>query len=72
MTALAFIIGVLPLVFASGAYSTARRVMGLALVGGMSVATMVGIFVYPALYYLIGKWNHLEKKRERKAKQIPV
>ena len=72
MTALAFIIGVLPLVFASGAYSTARRVMGLALVGGMSVATMVGIFVYPALYYLIGRWNHLEKKRERKAKQIPV
>ncbi|MBR6813868.1 MAG: efflux RND transporter permease subunit, partial [Tidjanibacter sp.] len=69
---LAFIIGVLPLVFASGAYSTARRVMGLALVGGMTMATVVGIFVYPALYYLIGRLSRLEKKRERKAKLTKI
>ena len=72
MTALAFIIGVLPLAFASGAYSTARRVMGLALVGGMTMATVVGIFVYPALYYLIGRLSRLEKKRERKAKLTKI
>lgn len=55
MTAFAFILGVLPLVFASGAYSTARNIMGVALVGGMLTATLVGLVLYPALYYLIRK-----------------
>ena len=51
MTAFAFILGVMPLVFASGVYATARNIMGVALVGGMLFATLLGIFVYPALYY---------------------
>ncbi len=72
MTALAFIIGVMPLLFASGAYSTARRVMGLALVGGMTMATVLGIFIYPSLYYLVGRWSHMERRRERKATQTMV
>ncbi len=65
MTAFAFILGVLPLVFAHGVYATARNVMGVALVGGMSAATLAGIFLYPALYYLIGRIFGFEKKRER-------
>lgn len=65
MTAFAFILGVLPLVFAHGVYATARHVMGVALVGGMTVATLAGIFLYPALYYLIGRIFGFEKKRER-------
>lgn len=67
MTAFAFIIGVLPLVFASGAYSTARNIMGVALVGGMGVATLLGIFVYPALYYIVGRISRFDRKRERDA-----
>lgn len=67
MTAFAFILGVMPLIFASGAYSTARNVMGVALVGGMLIATVIGIFVYPALYYMIAKVARFERKRERKA-----
>ena len=55
MTAFAFILGVLPLVFASGVFHTARNVMGIALVGGMIAATTIGIVLYPALYYLIKK-----------------
>lgn len=55
MTAFAFILGVLPLVFADGVYSTARNIMGIALVGGMMAATVIGIFFYPALYFLIRK-----------------
>ena len=55
MTASAFILGVLPLVFASGVFHTARNVMGIALVGGMIAATTIGIVLYPALYYLIKK-----------------
>lgn len=65
MTAFAFILGVLPLVFAHGVYSTARNVMGVALVGGMVLATLAGIFLYPALYYLAARLFGFEKKRER-------
>lgn len=65
MTAFAFIVGILPLIFASGAYSVARNVMGVALVGGMLIATALGIFVYPALYHLVGRVAKFEKKRER-------
>lgn len=70
MTAFAFILGVLPLIFAHGVYSTARNVMGIALVGGMLLATLLGIFIYPALYYLIAKWGRFERKRELKRNEV--
>ena len=66
MTAFSFLLGVVPLVFASGVYSTARNIMGLALVGGMLLATLIGIYLYPALYYLIARLGRFE---ERRAKQ---
>ncbi len=66
MTAFSFILGVLPLVFADGVYSTARNIMGVSLVGGMLFATLIGIFIYPALYYLVGRLGHFERRRERK------
>lgn len=66
MTAFAFILGVLPLVFASGVYATARNIMGVALVGGMLFATLFGIFVYPALYYLVGRIGRFENRRHLK------
>lgn len=62
MTAFAFILGVMPLVFAHGVYSTARNIMGLALVGGMLLATILGIFVYPALYYAIARIGGFERR----------
>lgn len=65
MTAFSFILGVLPLVFASGVYATARNIMGLALVGGMLVATLGGIFLYPALYYLVGRIGKFELRRSQ-------
>lgn len=65
MTAFSFILGVLPLVFASGVYATARNIMGVALIGGMLFATMMGIFLYPALYYLVGRVGRFESRRER-------
>ena len=69
MTAFAFILGVMPLIFASGVYATARNIMGVALVGGMLFATLLGIFVYPALYYLVGRIGKFEKRRELKSQQ---
>jgi hydrophobe/amphiphile efflux-1 (HAE1) family protein len=62
MTALAFIIGLMPLVIASGAGANSRRSLGTTVVGGLTVATILIIFV-PIFYYVI------ERLRERKSTQ---
>jgi len=64
MTAFSFILGVMPLVVASGAGAEARVVMGVALLGGMALATTLGVFFYPMLFVFIGKVAGYEKKRE--------
>lgn len=64
MTAFSFILGVLPLVIASGSGAEARKVMGMALLGGMSIATLLGVFFYPMLFVFIGKLAKYEKKRD--------
>jgi HAE1 family hydrophobic/amphiphilic exporter-1 len=63
MTAFSFILGVFPLVVASGAGAEARKVMGMALMGGMLIATCLGVFIYPLLFALIGTLFEYEKKR---------
>ncbi len=55
MTALAFIIGVIPLMYATGSGSVARRVMGTTVCFGMLVATILGVLVVPAFYVLVEK-----------------
>src|SRR5262249_14736312 len=50
MTSFAFILGLLPLVVATGASQLARRDVGTPVFGGMILASMVGIFVIPPLY----------------------
>ncbi len=66
MTAFSFILGIFPLVIATGAGAQARKVMGMALLGGMTLATLLGVFFYPMLFVLIGKLGGYEKKRDRK------
>jgi HAE1 family hydrophobic/amphiphilic exporter-1 len=63
MTAFSFILGIMPLVIASGAGSEARIVMGMALLGGMVIATLLGVFFYPMLFIFIGKVGRYEQKR---------
>ena len=53
MTALSFILGVLPLLFATGAGASSRVALGTAVFGGMAFATVFGIFVIPWLYFVI-------------------
>ena len=65
MTAFSFILGVFPLVIASGSGAESRKVMGMALLGGMGMATLLGVFFYPMLYILIGKLGGYEKKRDK-------
>ena len=64
MTAFSFILGVMPLVVASGSGAEARVVMGVALLGGMSIATFLGVFFYPMLFVFIGKIAKYEEKRD--------
>jgi hydrophobe/amphiphile efflux-1 (HAE1) family protein len=53
MTALAFILGVSPLVIASGAGAAARRSLGTAVFGGMLVATVLSLVLVPALFVVV-------------------
>ena len=53
MTAFAFILGVVPLVVATGAGAAARRSLGTAVFGGMLVATLLTLVLVPALYVIV-------------------
>ncbi|MBC8487411.1 MAG: efflux RND transporter permease subunit [Bacteroidetes bacterium] len=64
MTAFSFIFGIFPLVVATGAGAESRKVMGMALLGGMAIATFLGVFMYPMLFVFIGKIAGYEKKRK--------
>jgi HAE1 family hydrophobic/amphiphilic exporter-1/multidrug efflux pump len=55
MTSFAFLFGVLPLVFASGAGAASRQSLGTTVFFGMGMATLLGIFFIPALYAIIQK-----------------
>ncbi|MCR9095771.1 MAG: multidrug efflux RND transporter permease subunit [bacterium] len=56
MTAFSFILGVLPLLVASGAGAEARKVMGMTVFSGMLVATIVGVLVVPALFVFVERF----------------
>jgi HAE1 family hydrophobic/amphiphilic exporter-1 len=71
MTAFSFILGVFPLVVATGSGAEARKVMGMALLGGMTLATLLGVFLYPMLFVFIGKIAGYEKNRELEASKQP-
>ncbi len=62
MTSLAFILGVLPLVFASGAGAQSRQTLGWTVMGGMLAATGMGIFIVPVLYVLITRFAYGKAK----------
>src|SRR5262249_36267654 len=53
MTSMAFILGVLPLVFAAGAGSEARNSVGTAVAGGMLVCTFLNVVFLPILYVVV-------------------
>ena len=53
MTSFAFILGCVPLWVASGAGSVARQIMGTTVIGGMAAASVIGILLVPAIFYLV-------------------
>jgi multidrug efflux pump len=64
MTSIAFIMGVVPLVFSTGAGSEMRHAMGVAVFGGMLGVTFFGLFLTPVFYVLL---RTFAKRMEKKA-----
>jgi HAE1 family hydrophobic/amphiphilic exporter-1 len=64
MTSIAFILGVLPLVFASGAGSAGRHSVGTTVFGGMIVSTFLNLFIIPILYMMVRSWLPMKVKAE--------
>jgi HAE1 family hydrophobic/amphiphilic exporter-1 len=65
MTAISFILGVVPLVVASGAGAASRISLGTAVLGGMLIATASGVFMIPVFYVIIQ--GRVEKSRAKKS-----
>src|SRR4029079_10994441 len=60
MTAFAFILGVLPLVTATGAGAHGRVLLGLAVFGGMLAASIIEISMIPVSYYVVNSLTHTD------------
>ncbi|MEX5214764.1 MAG: multidrug efflux RND transporter permease subunit [Nitrospiraceae bacterium] len=58
MTAFAFIFGLLPLVFSSGAGAASRIMLGITVLGGMLTASLIAIFLIPVTFYVVEKLSH--------------
>ena len=69
MTSMAFIMGVVPLVFSSGAGFEIRQAMGIAVFAGMLGVTLFGLFLTPVFYTVIGR---LMDRVGRRAHRAPI
>ena len=63
MTSIAFIVGLIPLVWAHGAAMLSRRAVGTAVFAGMIVASSIGIFLIPMLYTIFQGIREAAKER---------
>jgi HAE1 family hydrophobic/amphiphilic exporter-1 len=63
MTSFAFILGVVPLVFATGAGASGQRALGTAVFGGMIAATILAVFFIPIFYVV---FQRLDERLRRK------
>jgi HAE1 family hydrophobic/amphiphilic exporter-1 len=62
MTSFAFILGVLPLVFATGAGAESRKTIGLTVLGGMLASSTMAIFIVPVLFVIFTKLSYGKKE----------
>ena len=63
MTSIAFIMGVVPMVFSTGAGAEMRQAMGIAVFSGMIGVTVFGLLLTPLFYYVLAK-RHPAKQKE--------
>jgi HAE1 family hydrophobic/amphiphilic exporter-1/multidrug efflux pump len=71
MTSFAFIFGALPLAIAMGAGAGARQAIGTAVVFGMLIATMVGIFFIPVFYVMLQRASERRSPFVREEPPVP-
>ncbi|HEU4563615.1 MAG TPA: efflux RND transporter permease subunit, partial [Gemmatimonadaceae bacterium] len=64
MTSLAFILGMVPLVIASGASAASRIAVGTGVAGGMLTATVLGVYFIPLFYLAVRRWLSRERRVE--------
>jgi HAE1 family hydrophobic/amphiphilic exporter-1 len=64
MTSFAFILGALPLVFASGAGANARRSIGITLSSGMLASTCIAVLFLPAFFVVLQRFNERSARRQ--------
>ena len=69
MTAFSFILGVLPLVIATGAGAGSRQSLGTAVFGGMLAATLLGVVIVPPIYVIFQSMGEKRQKRKEQAKK---
>jgi multidrug efflux pump subunit AcrB len=75
MTSIAFVLGLVPLVFAHGAAQISRRDVGTSVFAGMLVASSIGIFLIPMLYVVFQQareWRHPRFAAARRRSRQPV
>jgi HAE1 family hydrophobic/amphiphilic exporter-1 len=65
MTSFAFLLGVLPLAFSSGAGANAHKTMGTAVMGGTAAASAIAIFLIPVTFYVVGKLAERKKTKKQ-------
>ena len=71
MTSLAFILGVLPLVIATGAGSASQRAIGTGVMGGMITATVLAVFLVPVFFVVVRKiFKGSERQRKLAAHEL--
>ena len=64
MTSFAFIMGVMPLVFATGAGANARRSIGITVFSGMLASTCLAVVFVPAFYVVLQTWQERRRKKQ--------
>jgi multidrug efflux pump subunit AcrB len=65
MTSIAFIMGVVPLMLATGAGSEMRRAMGVAVFAGMLGVTLFGLLLTPVFYYVVRRLTSAFSRQRR-------
>jgi HAE1 family hydrophobic/amphiphilic exporter-1 len=70
MTSLTFILGVLPLVLATGAGANARRSLGITVLTGMIASTCLAVLFVPSLYVVLQGWAERQSRRKENSSKI--
>ncbi|HWD19097.1 MAG TPA: efflux RND transporter permease subunit, partial [Verrucomicrobiae bacterium] len=71
MTSFAFVLGCLPLWFATGSGGVSRETLGTVVIGGMLGSTLLGIFIIPVNFYVVERLSHHNKDHAEKHEETP-